>query len=171
MYISQKVTNLPSLVGVAQKMCPHALFKFKMVLTGNPFWVQLCTSNFVKSWHLMSTLCGKNLGLISQTTFEQFKINQFSLITLALQMDKIPIWRAMVKDSIWLILNYLKVVWDIKTKFLSHKVLMRCQLLTKFEVHSCTQNGFPAKTILNFSRARQAYLWKGISLEYVQMVK
>ena len=70
-----------------------------------------------------------------------------------------PIWRAEVINEIWLILNYSKVIWDIKPKCLPHKVLIRCQLFTKFEVHSCTQNGFPAKTILNLKWAWEANFW------------
>ena len=77
------------------------------------------------------------------------------------------------------ILDYSKLVWDITTKISPFLDLMRTQLFAKFGDPCCTQNGFPAKTILNFSRARQAYflsyylqIWKKcISLEYVQMVK
>ena len=46
------------------------------------------------------------------------------MITLALQMgilsiwrSEMPIWRANVINEIWLILNYSKVVWDIFLKF------------------------------------------------------
>ena len=44
-----------------------------------------------------------------------------------------------------------------KSKFLPVVVLMRIQLSTKFGASSYTQNGFPAKTILNFKRAWQAH--------------
>ena len=54
-------------------------------------------------------------------------------------------------------MNYSKVLWDINTKFLPVIDHRRSQLSTKFEGASCTENGFPVKTILNFSRAWQAY--------------
>ena len=55
------------------------------------------------------------------------------------------------------ILDYSKLVWDITTKISPFLDLMRIQLFTKFGDPCCTQNGFPTKTILNFSRAQQAY--------------
>ena len=55
------------------------------------------------------------------------------------------------------ILDYSKLVWDITTKISPFLDLIRTQLFAKFGDPCCTQNGFPAKTILNFSRARQAY--------------
>ena len=102
--------------------------------------------------------------LISQTTFEKFKINQ----NLSLPLDnqsyisdlkryKMYNWLSTVNDKFWLILNYSKVVWDIDTKFLPVVVIISFQLSTKFGVPSLTQNGFPAKTISNFKRAWQAH--------------
>ena len=76
---------------------------------------------------------------------------------LSIWMSEMSIWRANVINEIWLILNYSKVVWDIKPKFLPHKVVIRCQLFTKFKVHSCTQNGFSAKTILKLKWAWGAH--------------
>ena len=112
----------------------------------------------------MGTLTGKNLVLISQTTFEKFKINQKSSITvdnqsyiLYLWLPKMYDWLSTVNDEFWLILNYSKVVWDINTKFSPVNVPKSIQLCTKFEVLSYTQNGFPAKTILNFKRVWQAH--------------
>ena len=112
----------------------------------------------------MSTTTGKNLVSISQTTFEKFKINRKSSITvdnqsyiLYLWLPKMYDWLSTVNDEFWLILNYSKVVWDIDTKFLPVVVLMRIQFSTKFGTSSCTQNWFLAKTILNFKRAWQAH--------------
>ena len=76
------------------------------------------------------------------------------------------------------ILDYSKLVWDITTKISPFLDLMRTQLFTKFGDPCCTQNGFPAKTILNFSRAWQAYFlsfdfqiwWEVTSFEDVQMM-
>ena len=105
----------------------------------------------------MGTLTGKNLVLISQTTFEKFKINQKSSITvdnqsyiLYLWLPKMYDWLSTVNDEFWLILNFSKVVCDINTKFSPVNILVGIQLYTKFEASSYTQNGFPAKTILNF---------------------
>ena len=75
-------------------------------------------------------------------------------------------------------MDYSKVVWDINTKFLPVEDLIRFQLFTKFGGPSFTQNRFPAKTILNFSRAWQAYFlsfdfqiwWEVTSFEDVQMM-
>ena len=55
---------------------------------------------------------------------------------------------------------------------------MRCQLLTTFKVHSCTQNGFPAKTILNLRWAWGAAIflshtnqtWQNYFLGDVQII-
>ena len=117
----------------------HALLKFKIVLAGNPFWVKLMTPNLVESWKLMSTTTGKNLVLISQTTFEKFINNQNLLFplflqwyVLYLQMYKMYHWRYKENNRFWLILNFSKVVWDINTKFLPVVVLIRIQLSTKF---------------------------------------
>ena len=128
------------------------------------FLSELCPSNLVESWKLMSTTTGENLVLISQTTFEKFKINQKSSITinnksyiLYLWLPKMYDWLSTVNDEFWLILNYSKVVWDTNTKFSPVNVLNCIQLYTKFEVLSFTQNGFPAKTILNFKRVWRAH--------------
>ena len=75
-------------------------------------------------------------------------------------------------------MDYSKVVWDINTKFSPVEDIMRLQLFTKFGGPSFTQNRFPAKTILNFSRAWQAYFlsfdfqiwWEVTSFEDVQMM-
>ena len=88
----------------------------------------------------MITITGDNLVLISQTTFEYFKINQNSSF-----------------NKFWLILKYSKVVWDINTKFSPVVVLIKIQLYFKFGASSCTKNGFPAKTIFNFKRAWRAH--------------
>ena len=79
--------------------------------------------------------------------------------------------------------------WDLKVvKFWLWylKPILNNPRLTDILVPRCPQtgkkysfHGFPAKTILNFSRAWQAYFlnyylqiwWKGTSLEYVQMAK
>ena len=66
-------------------------------------------------------------------------------------------WLSTVNDKFWLILNYSKVVWDIDTKFSPVVVIISFQLSTKFGASSYTQNGFPAKTILNFKRAWRAH--------------
>ena len=112
----------------------------------------------------MSTLTCENLVLISQTTLEKFKFDQNSLITLYNQryiledhLYKIYLWLYRVNGKFWLISNYSKVVWDINTKFSPINVPISYQLFTNFEVTSYIQNGFPAKTILSFSRAWQAY--------------
>ena len=49
---------------------PYAHFEFKMVLAGNPFWVQQGSQNLVKSWILMRSKNGEILVAISQTNFE-----------------------------------------------------------------------------------------------------
>ena len=102
--------------------------------------------------------------LISQTTLEKFKFDQNSLITLYNQryiledhLYKIYLWLYRVNGKFWLISNYSKVVWDINTKFSPINVPISYQLFTNFEVTSYIQNWFPAKTILSFSRAWQAY--------------
>ena len=124
----------------------HALLKFEIVLVGNPFWVKLGTSNLVESWKLMSTTTGKNLVLISQTTFEKFKINQNLLFSLYLQWYILYLWRYKMyhwrnkgNDKFWLFLNFSKVVWDINTKFWQVVVLISFQLSTKFGVPSLTK--------------------------------
>ena len=61
-------------------------------------------------------------------------------------------WLSTVNDKFWLILNYSKVIWDIDIKVLPVVVLMRNQLSAKFGASRYTENGFPAKTILNFKR-------------------
>ena len=66
-------------------------------------------------------------------------------------------WLSTVNDKFWLILNYSKVIWDIDTKFLPVVVLMSFQLSIEFGASSYTQNGFPAKSILNFRRGWQAH--------------
>ena len=66
-------------------------------------------------------------------------------------------WLSKGYDEFWLILNYSKVVGDINTKFSPLNVPISIQLCTKFEALSYAQNGFPAKTILNFKRAWQAH--------------
>ena len=65
----------------------------------------------------MSTKTGENLVLISQTTFEYFKINQNSSFTvdnqsyiLDIQRYKMYDWLSRGNDKFWLILNYSKVV-------------------------------------------------------------
>ena len=74
-----------------------------------------------------------------------------------IQRYKMCDWLSRENDIFWLILNYLKVVWDIDTKFSPVVVLISFQLFAKFGVSSYTQNGFPTKTILNFKRAWQAH--------------
>ena len=115
-------------------------------------------------WIHLGTLTGENLVLISQITFEIFKINQNSSFTvdnqsyiLGNQRYKMYDWLSTVIDDFWLILNFSKVVWDINTKFLPVNVPKSIQLCTKFEVLSYTQNGFPAETILKFKRVWQAH--------------
>ena len=66
-------------------------------------------------------------------------------------------WLSKGYDEFWLILNYSKVVGDINTKFSPLNVPISIQLCTKFEALSYAQNGFPAKTILNFKRAWRAH--------------
>ena len=62
-----------------------------------------------------------------------------------------------VINEFWSNLNFSRVVWDINTKFSQVNVLISFQLFTNFDITSYIQNGFPAKTILSFSRAWQAY--------------
>ena len=66
-------------------------------------------------------------------------------------------WLSKGYDEFWLILNYSKLVGDINTKFSPLNVPISIQLCTKFEALSYAQNGFPAKTILNFKRAWRAH--------------
>ena len=75
------------------------------------------------------------------------------MVTLDIQMYKMTDWLSTAISEFWLILNYSKLVWDIDTKFLPVVVLINIQLSTKFGASSYAQNGFPAKTILNFKRA------------------
>ena len=100
-----------------KKCARHALEKFKMVKGMAVLFFELCLSNWVKSWHLISTRTGENLVLISQTTFELFKINQNSsipvdkqLVILYLWMSKVTNWLSTVNNEFWLILNYSKMV-------------------------------------------------------------
>ena len=78
-------------------------------------------------------------------------------------MHTIPIkfthpWGSKVNDKFWLILNCSKeVVSDIKPKFLPLKVQMWSQIFIKFKVSSYTQNGFLARTILNFKSKTSAF--------------
>ena len=130
----------------------------------------------------MSTLTCENLVLISQTTLEKFKFDQNSLITLYNQryiledhLYKIYLWLYRVNGKFWLISNYSKVVWDINTKFSPINVPISYQLFTNFEVTSYIQNGFPAKTILSFSRAWQPHflgyafqIWWKVEILWVQ---
>ena len=63
---------------------------------------------------------------------------------------KLCIWYHFIKQNFQI--HFVNV-------FFTHPLdLIRTQLFTKFGDPCCTQNGFPAKTILNFSRAWQAYL-------------
>ena len=143
-----------------KKCARHAHFHFELPKGMAVFLSEVCPSNLVESWKLMSTITGENLVLISQTAFEKSKNNQnlsFPLFLqwyiLFLQRYKMYHWRKKENNRFWLILNYSKVVWDINTKFLPVVVLISFQLSTKFGVPSLTQNGFPAKTISNFKRA------------------
>ena len=85
-----------------------------------------------------------------------FTVDNQSYI-LDIQRYKMYDWLSRGSNKFWLILNYSKVVWDIDTKFLPVVVLMSFQLSAKFGASRCTQNGFPAKTILNFKRAWRAH--------------
>ena len=76
---------------------------------------------------------------------------------LYLWMSKIYLWLYRVINEFWSNLNFSRVVWDINTKFSQVNVLISYQLSTNFDITSYIQNGFPAKTILSFSRAWQAY--------------
>ena len=67
----------------------HALFNFKTFWQEIQIWVHLESSNFVKSCLLLRSLIGKNLALISQTTSDLFKNNQFCLDTLGLVLIKL----------------------------------------------------------------------------------
>ena len=71
--------------------------------------------------------------------------------------SKIYLWLYRVINEFWSNLNFSRVVWDINTKFSQVNVLISYQLSTNFDITSYIQNGFPAKTILCFSRAWQAY--------------
>ena len=72
------------------------------------------------------------------------------LYILDIQRYKMYDWLSTESDKFWLILNYSQVLWDIDTKFLSVVVLITIQLSIKFGASSYTQDGFSAKTILNF---------------------
>ena len=85
-----------------------------------------------------------------------FTVDNQSYI-LGNQRYKMYHWLSKGYDEFWLILNYLKVVGDINTKFSPLNVPISIQLCTKFEALSYAQNRFPAKTILNFKRAWRAY--------------
>ena len=71
--------------------------------------------------------------------------------------SKIYLWLYRVINEFWSNLNFSRVVWDINNKFSQVNVLISYQLSTNFDIKSYIQNGFPAKTILCFSRAWQAY--------------
>ena len=51
------------------------------------------------------------------------------------------------------------MLWDITTKFLPVKDLIRSQLFTKFDGYSLKNGAATPLTIWNFSRAWQAYFW------------
>ena len=153
-----------------KKWACHTLGKFKIVLAGNPFWVHLKTSNLVKSCNLIRLKTGKNLVVISQFSVEWFKYywffhSYFSPLMRGHLMRRLKYEWKNQSFSYYSTLN-----WDITTKFLPVIKLIRLQLFTKFEIFWCTQNGLPAKTILNFPRAWQAHflsqniqtLWKVI---------
>ena len=55
----------------------HAHFNFKTFWQEIQIWVHLESSNFVKSCLQLRSSTGKNLVLISQTTFEWSKIDHF----------------------------------------------------------------------------------------------
>ena len=146
-----------------KKCACHAHFHFELLKDMAVFLSELCSWNLVESWKLMSTTTGKNLVSISQTTFEKLKINQNlsftvdnQLVTLDIQRYKMTNWLSTRINEFWLILDNSKVVWDINTELSPSNVLMSFQLSIKFGVPSLTQNGFPAKTILNFKRAWRA---------------
>ena len=88
----------------------------------------------------MSTKTGENFVLISQTIFEQFKINQNLSLALDLQsyiLDiqryKIYDWRTKASDKFWLNSNCSKLVQAINTKFTKVFLLIRFQLFAIFE--------------------------------------
>ena len=74
--------------------------------------------------------------------------------------------------------NYSKVLWDITTKFLPVKDLLRSQLFTKFYGYSLKNGAAMPLTIWNFSRAWQAYFlsnnlqiwWENTSFNDLQMI-
>ena len=53
-----------------KKCARHAHFHFELPKGMAVFLSELCPSNLVESWKLMSTTTGENLVSISQTTFE-----------------------------------------------------------------------------------------------------
>ena len=148
-------------------------------------WVHQEPSNFVKSCLLLWSSTGKNLVLISQTTFDYFKNNQFFLDILGPVLIKLTrnwletiITRPKMSRQNWLFLNWSKVVWDINTKFLPVEDHNRRQLLTKFEGSWCVQIWISCQNILKLKWARRAQflsyafqiLQKCIALEDAQMI-
>ena len=120
--------------------------------------------NFEENWILMCSLTGKNLVVISQSTFVQWHFNRFSL-----QING-PMWDNLycmglnlshIGPLIWrenqLKCHYSKLLWDITTIFLPVKDHIRIQLFYKFK--RCCMKNKPAMplTFSNFSRARQAH--------------
>ena len=116
-----------------KKWACHTLGKFKIVLAGNPFWVHQKTSNLVKSCNLLRLISGKNLVVISQFSFEQFKYywffhSYFSSLMRGHFMRGLKYGRKNQSFS-----YYSKLNWGITTKFLPVINLTRLlQLLIKF---------------------------------------
>ena len=124
---------------------------------------KLHSSNFVESWLFIRSWTGKNLVVISQSTFQKLFLGQ-----LGVEFNKEKHQKC----------NYSKVLWDITTKFLPVQDLIRSQLSTKFEECSLKNDSATPLTISNFSRAWQAYflsyttktLVKNISYKDLQII-
>ena len=148
-----------------KKCARHAHFHFELPKGMAVFLSELCPSNLVESWKLISTTTGENLVSISQTTFEWFKINQNLSFTvdnqsyiLDIQRCKMYDWLSRGANKFCLILNYLKVVWGIDTKFSPVVVLMSFQLSTKFGVLAWLKMDFPPK-LFQTSRGRGGHIF------------
>ena len=106
-----------------KKCARHAHFHFELPKGMAVFLSELCPSNLVESWKLISTTTGENLVSISQTTFEKFKINQNISLPLDNQSYILYLWMSNVYSEGWIMddIALLKSVLKYQNYIFTHK--------------------------------------------------
>ena len=132
----------------------HAHRKFLMFLAGNPNFEHLWPWFSVQIGFLERLTTGENLVLISQSTFEKFKINRF-VFSMCLQLGKKILTFYLVggklkRQNCWFRISQ-KWIEISTTNFHQLLTFLKTRFAFENQGHRCSKFGFPAKNLKNLA--------------------